>query len=104
MVLAFVFSWRIQVVGRCRGWGATISDILDGVNALNRSNKKDDYVRKSCASTVHHCVRADMRFFFCTVAAMLVSFRRYVHFKQEARAEQRRDGVLRVNNVWKRSR
>lgn len=35
----------LQVVGQYRGRGATIDDILDGVNALNKSDKRDDYVR-----------------------------------------------------------
>lgn len=33
-----------QVVGRHRGWGASISEVLDGVNRIIKSNKKDDYV------------------------------------------------------------
>lgn len=33
-----------QVIGRHRGWGASISEVLDGVNSIISSNKKDDYV------------------------------------------------------------
>lgn len=35
-----------QVVGRHRGWGASISEVLDGVNRIINSNKKEDYVSK----------------------------------------------------------
>ena len=39
-------TFLLQVVGKHRGRGATIDDVLDGVNALNKSNKKDEYVSR----------------------------------------------------------
>lgn len=41
---------EMQLVGRNREWGATISEILEGVNSLNNSDKKDDFV-----SLQYHC-------------------------------------------------
>ena len=44
-------GWRArvaeQVVGRYRGWGASAAEVLDGVNRIINSNKKDDYVSQS---------------------------------------------------------
>ncbi|CAN0118573.1 unnamed protein product [Ectocarpus sp. 6 AP-2014] len=34
----------LEVVGRHRGWGASTSEVLDGVNRIIGSDKKDDYV------------------------------------------------------------
>ncbi|CAN0309802.1 unnamed protein product [Pylaiella littoralis] len=34
----------LEVVGRHRGWGASIAEVLDGVNRIIGSNKKNDYV------------------------------------------------------------
>lgn len=35
-----------QVVGRHRGWGASTSEVLDGVNRIIGSDKKEDYVSR----------------------------------------------------------
>lgn len=47
MICEFILGARAattQVVGRHRGWGASIAEVLDGVNRIIGSNKKDDYV------------------------------------------------------------
>lgn len=56
LMLILLFRHRpqtpeMQLVGRNRERGATISEILEGVNSLNNSDKKDDFVSYSTTAT-----------------------------------------------------
>lgn len=48
----------MQLVGRNRERGATISEILEGVNSLNNSDKKDDFVSNSTIVTAATATRS----------------------------------------------
>lgn len=48
----------MQLVGRNRERGATISEILEGVNSLNNSDKKDDFVSTSTIVTAVAATRS----------------------------------------------